>query len=132
MSVSVTVTVRLFAVFRERLGQSSPRITVGPEATVATVWDSVMAERPDLEPLRSVTRFAVNGAYADSETPVREGDEVAFLPPMSGGSIGLTPPRIAAAPLSRSGGGGEDRSSLSPLPRTGEGLGVRVATGKRL
>ena len=62
MSASVTVTVRLFAVFRERLGQSSLRVAVGPEATVATVWDSIMAERPDLQPLRSVTRFAVNGA----------------------------------------------------------------------
>ncbi len=121
MSVSVTVTVRLFAVFRERLGQSSPRITVGPEATVATVWDSVMAERPDLEPLRSVTRFAVNGAYADPETPVQEGDEVAFLPPMSGGSIGLIHPRIAAAPLSRSGVGGEGRSPLSRARERGWG-----------
>jgi len=87
MSTSVTVTVRLFAVFRERLGQSSLRITVEPEATVAAVWSGVMDARPDLEPLRSVTRFAVNGTYADPETPVHEGDEVAFLPPMSGGSV---------------------------------------------
>jgi len=86
MSASVTVTVRLFAVFRERLGQSSLRVTVGPEATVAAVWSGVMDARPDLELLRSVTRFAVNGAYADPETPVHEGDEVAFLPPMSGGN----------------------------------------------
>ena len=44
-----------------------------------------MAERPDLRDLRTATRFAVNGEYAAADTPLHDGDEVAFLPPMSGG-----------------------------------------------
>jgi molybdopterin converting factor small subunit len=49
------------------------------------LWERVTAERPDLRELRTATRFAVNGEYATPEAALRDGDEVAFLPPMSGG-----------------------------------------------
>lgn len=81
----MNVTVRLFAVFRERLGQGVLSLDLEPDATVDTVWERVAALRPDVAGLRRVTRFAVNGAYAEPATPVHDGDEVAFLPPMSGG-----------------------------------------------
>ncbi len=83
----MSVTIRLFAVFRERLGQSSVAFDAAPDETVSSLWERVAAMRPDLEGLRRVTRFAVNGDYATPETPVRDGDEVAFLPPMSGGLL---------------------------------------------
>jgi molybdopterin synthase sulfur carrier subunit len=82
---AMSATVRLFAVFRERLGQSSLAFDAAPDETVGSVWRRVVAMRPDIEGLRRVTRFAVNGEYATAETPVGDGDEVAFLPPMSGG-----------------------------------------------
>ena len=83
----MSVTVRLFAVFRERVGHSSLSFEAAPDETVEAVWGRVVAARPDLDALRKVTRFAVNGEYATPETPVRDGDEVAFLPPMSGGLV---------------------------------------------
>ena len=81
----MTVTVRYFAIFRERMGQSSARVALDAGATIAGLWEQVMAARPDLRELQAATRFAVNGAYAPPETPLHDGDEVAFLPPMSGG-----------------------------------------------
>ncbi len=81
----MTVTVRYFAIFRERMGQSSAHVALDAGATVAGLWEQVMAEQPGLRELRSATRFAVNGAYALPESPLHDGDEVAFLPPMSGG-----------------------------------------------
>jgi molybdopterin converting factor subunit 1 len=81
----MSITIRLFAVFRERVGQGSLSFEAAPDETVASVWARVAASRPDLEGLRKVTQFAVNGEYATPDSPVRDGDEVAFLPPMSGG-----------------------------------------------
>lgn len=83
----MSITIRLFAVFRERLGESSLSFQATPDETVGSLWERTVAMRPDLEGLRRVTRFAVNGDYATPETPVRDGDEVAFLPPMSGGLL---------------------------------------------
>jgi len=81
----MSITVRLFAVFRERVGQGSLSFEAAADETVESVWGRIVAMCPDLEGLRKVTQFAVNGEYATPATPVRDGDEVAFLPPMSGG-----------------------------------------------
>lgn len=81
----MSVTIRLFAIFRERLGRSALQLESAPGETVASLWGRVVAERPDLDALRGVTRFAVNGEYATPDTAVCPGDEIAFLPPMSGG-----------------------------------------------
>lgn len=84
--MDITVTARLFAVFRERVGGATLRLELPVDATVSTVWERVAREHPDLQGLRAVTRFAVNGDYATPDTPLHDGDEVAFLPPMSGGA----------------------------------------------
>ena len=81
----MSVTIRLFAIFRERLGRSTVQLESAPGETIESLWRRVVAEQTDLEALRGVTRFAVNGEYATPETAVRAGDEIAFLPPMSGG-----------------------------------------------
>jgi molybdopterin converting factor small subunit len=54
-------------------------------ASVETVWDGLVLELPALAEYRSTMSVAVNAEYARMATPVREGDEVAFLPPVSGG-----------------------------------------------
>lgn len=81
----MTVTARFFAIFRERLGCSSMSIAISSGETVASLWERLAARRPEVRDLYTATRFAVNGDYATPETPVLDGDEVAFLPPMSGG-----------------------------------------------
>ena len=79
------VTVLLFARLRELTG--SPRLfrDVPAGATVETVWDAVAAEFPAARPHRVSVSAAVNADFATFSAPVGEGDEVAFLPPVSGG-----------------------------------------------
>ena len=80
------VTARFFAVLRERMGHAAMQVQMPPGETVAALWEKIVAERPELRELRAATRVAVNGRYATPETPLHDGDEVAFLPPMSGGA----------------------------------------------
>jgi molybdopterin converting factor subunit 1 len=79
------VTVRLFARLREIVG--SPELTrdVPDGATLGVVWDRLAADFPALEPYRASISGAVNADYARMHAPVQDGDEVAFLPPVSGG-----------------------------------------------
>ena len=79
------VKVRLFARLREIVGASEVERDVPPDATLAVVWEQLAAEFPALAPYRGSIAAAVNADYARLQAPVGEGDEVAFLPPVSGG-----------------------------------------------
>jgi molybdopterin converting factor small subunit len=57
-----------------------------PGATVADVWEALAAAHPAVLPLRSAVSAAVNTDFAPMTREVRDGDDVAFLPPVSGGS----------------------------------------------
>jgi MoaE-MoaD fusion protein len=77
----VTVRVRLFAGLRERAGWSEREVEA---ATVADVWDLLgLGEEPE------GLVYAVNQEYADRSTPLSDGDEVAVIPPVSGGAYRL-------------------------------------------
>jgi molybdopterin converting factor subunit 1 len=80
------VTVRLFARLRDIAGAAELVRDVPKGATVATVWDTLATEFPELASYRSSISSAVNADYAKMQTAVQDGDEVAFLPPVSGGS----------------------------------------------
>lgn len=77
------VTVRLFARLREIAGAEELARPAAP--TVADVWQALVAEWPALEPYAGSLSCAVNAQYARMTTPVNDGDEIAFLPPVSGG-----------------------------------------------
>lgn len=79
------VTVRLFARLREVVGTDEILRPLPDVATVADVWQSLANEWPALAPYATSLSCAVNTQYARMTTPVNEGDEVAFLPPVSGG-----------------------------------------------
>ncbi|MCC7125870.1 MAG: molybdopterin converting factor subunit 1 [Acidobacteria bacterium] len=79
------VTVRLFARLRELAGTGEFVREVPSGATVATVWQALVAEHPALGAYASSMSCAVNAEYAKRTAPVDDGDEVAFLPPVSGG-----------------------------------------------
>jgi molybdopterin converting factor subunit 1 len=79
------VTVRLFARLRELAGAGELSLDVAEPATVADVWAALTGAHPDLAPYAGAMSCAVNEEYARLATPVRDGDEVAFLPPVSGG-----------------------------------------------
>ncbi len=83
----MTVTVRLFAVLRERAGSDSIEVELAEGATVAEAL-AKLAERPELGDLldRMPVAMAVNRDYAGPGTSLAAGDELALVPPVSGGS----------------------------------------------
>ena len=83
---TIPVRVRLFAMQRELAGTRSLELDVRTPATVDDVWTALVERVPALAPGRPTVRFAVNGDYADPDAPVAAGDEVACIPPVSGGS----------------------------------------------
>lgn len=80
----MAVTVRLFAGLREIAGGELVREMALP-ATVDQVWAHLTRDWPALAPYRDSVSCAVNAEYARFSDSVREGDEVAFMPPVSGG-----------------------------------------------
>jgi molybdopterin synthase catalytic subunit len=79
------VDVRYFAIVREIVGRAAERRQVPEGASAGEVFDGLMSEYPRLEPLKPVTMLMVNKAYVTRDHLLRDGDEVAFIPPVSGG-----------------------------------------------
>ncbi len=86
------VTALLFARLREQAGVDRQLLALPPAATVADAYESVRAVYPRLEPSRAAIRPAVNQEFAAWDQQLADGDEVAFIPPVSGGSgeVGVT------------------------------------------
>ncbi len=80
------VRVRLFAVQREQAGTREVRLSLADGALVEDAWDALVEAHPVLASGRGSVRFARNGEYADPTTPLAPGDEVAVIPPVSGGA----------------------------------------------
>ena len=79
------VTVRLFARLRDLAGSGELVRDVQAPATVQSVWKTLVAEMTALGEYERTMSVAVNADYSRMSTSVSEGDEVAFLPPVSGG-----------------------------------------------
>ncbi len=80
------VTVRLFARLREAAGVGECDCTVPSGASVDDVWRALTSRYPALAPFGGAVSCAINADFAKFAAPVRDGDEVAFLPPVSGGA----------------------------------------------
>lgn len=80
------IRVRLFAMQREKAGTKELRLELPLGSTVEDAWTAVVEASPALAPGRSSLRFAVNGDYSDPSRPLADGDEIACIPPVSGGS----------------------------------------------
>ena len=79
------MTVRLFARLRDIAGSSELTRDLAPGATIGAVWRQLAGEFPELARYERSISSAVNADYARMDQPLRDGDEVAFLPPVSGG-----------------------------------------------
>jgi molybdopterin converting factor subunit 1 len=80
----VEVTVKLFAGIREVTGTSEMRRTCAVGATVSELWQQFQSEYPGLQRHGRIA-LAVNQEYVAPDTELHDGDEVAFIPPVSGG-----------------------------------------------
>jgi len=79
------VAVRLFAALRERAGAREAALELDEGASVDDVWPALgLGEEP------AGLVYAVNRAYVDRGTPLADGDEVALIPPVSGGAFVLS------------------------------------------
>jgi molybdopterin converting factor subunit 1 len=79
------VTVRLFARLRDIAGTAELVRDQTPGDTIGSLWRALVADYPDLAGYERSISSAINADYARMDQPLREGDEVAFLPPVSGG-----------------------------------------------
>lgn len=77
----MTIHVKYFASLRDRLGSAEDRLDADRELAVADVWAALWPDTP----LPPNTLAAVNMEYAGPTQSVRDGDEVAFFPPVTGG-----------------------------------------------
>ena len=80
------VKIRLFARLREIAGASELSRQVPDEAVAMDAWQALVAEFPALADYTRSISCAVNEDYARLTATLKDGDEVAFLPPVSGGS----------------------------------------------
>ena len=85
------VTVRLFARLREVAGERVD-CDVATGSSAADVWRALTSRHPLLEPYGGSVTCAINADFAKLTALVHENDEVAFLPPVSGGSGRRRPP----------------------------------------
>ena len=79
------VTIRLFARLRDLAGSGELIRDVEGPATVQSVWRGLVAEMPALGEYERTMSVAINADYSRMSASVSDGDEVAFLPPVSGG-----------------------------------------------
>jgi molybdopterin converting factor small subunit len=80
------VTVQLFARLGDLAGRREETYDLAPGARAADVWDAVATAHPDVRTLAGAVSCAINADFAPLSAEVRDGDEIAFLPPVSGGA----------------------------------------------
>ena len=77
----MAIEVKFFASLREQLGRDRAEVKYASGMTVADIWRQVAAN----EPVPEGVLAAVNMEYVRPEAEIRDGDEVAFFPPVTGG-----------------------------------------------
>jgi molybdopterin synthase sulfur carrier subunit len=77
----MAIHVKYFASLRDKLGRGEDVLVIESTVTVAEVWARLWSDAP----LPPNTMVAVNKDYAELSQSVRDGDEVAFFPPVTGG-----------------------------------------------
>lgn len=80
---SMKVTVKFFASVREIVGARSEIIEVADDITIAGVWKNYVERFPRLA--KATLGYAVNHEYSNTDRVLMENDELAFIPPVSGG-----------------------------------------------
>jgi molybdopterin converting factor subunit 1 len=79
------VRVRFFAALREVVGREDLELELPAGSTPEDLWRRLAADHPTLAPFRKSLAAAVNRRYAPFAAQLSEGDEIVFIPPVSGG-----------------------------------------------
>ena len=88
MAVAIAVRARLFARLREQAGTDAENVELPAGSTVADVYEALQKLHPGLQADPKAVRAALNQEFAGWDAVVADGDEVAFIPPVSGGAHG--------------------------------------------
>jgi len=123
---SMTITLKLFGSLREAGGESSLRVELEPGSTVADLRRWLGKRNPRVDELGVRLAASVNLELARPETVLAEGDEVAFLPPVAGGSGASDPSAVSAASAGTRGSGAR-RCTISDRPLDEAEVRARVA-----
>ena len=86
MSDMGTARVRLFARLSELAGTRETEVELGEGLTVGDVYELLACRYPSLAGLKDTVMYALNSEYVKPDHSVRPGDEVALIPPVSGGA----------------------------------------------
>ena len=79
------VKIEYFAIYQDLLGLSEETVELEEGSTVQDLFELKTKDLKDRAELMKSTVFALNSDYADSSTVLSDGDEVVFIPPVSGG-----------------------------------------------
>ena len=79
------VKVKLFAILRERVGRSELLQEVSDGSTIGDLWSILRADYSALPAIDIKLLYAVNSDYVEPNHVLQDGDEVVFMPPVSGG-----------------------------------------------
>lgn len=86
-ALAMRVAVRLFAIARDRAGTSQAWVELPGDATAADALDELGRCFPKLPPVLSRAMVAVNREYVQRDHRLHDGDELAVIPPVSGGAV---------------------------------------------
>jgi molybdopterin synthase catalytic subunit len=116
------ITVRFFALHRDIVGAPELQLDVPGGTTIGQLWSRLGEQYPALVPATRSVMFALNESYADPGDVLHDGDEVAFIPPVSGGQQPeVAPFLITDQPL--------DGQALHALVQTPQDGAVVLFTG---
>jgi len=80
------ITVKLFALMREKAGTDTIPLEVPTGAAVTQALATLVYQYPLLEPYLANTRLSLHMDFVDPETTLAAGDELVLIPPVSGGA----------------------------------------------
>ena len=82
---TITITLKLFAIYQETLGVPEQEMTLPGGATVGDVLNRILEADHSLTKWKDLTRFGLNLQFVEAGTVLHNGDELVLIPPVSGG-----------------------------------------------
>ncbi|MEM9816945.1 MAG: MoaD/ThiS family protein [Cyanobacteria bacterium P01_D01_bin.6] len=81
----ISIKLKLFAAYQDALGCPEMSMMLPEGTTVEELCDRICHQHPELKQWQGLTRFGINLQFVDGDTSLSDGDEVVFIPPVSGG-----------------------------------------------